>query len=199
MRPGKFHGDAVAFGSSRRTIASERRWIPQPRNSRVRLAALVVLAVVAELWTTVPGLRLLLAVVVMYAPAFLFIRFWRFLIWLRGGGNLDGLLARRYRHDWRGWKLLWSAFGTVWLLDLVATVWFFFLPGVSELHPVTVFLHQVAGIPGVVFAGASYAGLAIAITRRLPAPVDFDFLVATMLWYGVLVVHNYVLLLGGKM
>lgn len=198
MRPRKSHGDAVVFRSIRRTIASEQRWLPQPRDSRVQLAALVALAIVTELWTTVPGLRLLLAVVVIYAPAFLFIRFWRFLIWLRGGDNLDTLLAQRYRHDWRGWKLLWLAFGTFWLLDLVATVWFFFLPGVSELHPVTVFLYQLAGIPGVVFAGTSYAGLVIAITRKLPTPIDFDFLVATMLWYGILVVSNYVLLLGGK-
>lgn len=198
MRPRKFHGDAMVFGSIRRTIVSEGRWIPRLRNNRVQLAALIVLAIVTELWTIVPGLRLLLAVVVIYAPTFLFIRFWRFLIWLRGGDNLDTLLARRYRHNWRGWKLLWLAFGTVWLLDLVATVWFFFLPGVSELHPVTVFLYQIAGIPGVVFAGASYAGLVIVITRKLPAPVDFDFLVATMLWYGILVVSNSVLLLGGK-
>lgn len=197
MRPGKFRGDAVVFGSIQRTITSKRRWVSQPSNSRVQFAALVVLfAIVTELWTRLPGLRLLLAVIVIYAPAFLFIRFWRFLIWLRGGDNLDKLLARRYRHDWRGWKRLWLAFGTVWLLDLVATVWFFFVPGVSELHPVTVFLYQIAGVLGVMFAGASYAGFVVVITRTLPAPVDFDFLVAAMLWYGILVVYNYVLLLG---
>lgn len=199
MRPGKFYGDAMVAGSIRRTIASGHGWVPQPGNARIQLAALVViLAIATELWTVVPGLRLLLAVVVIYAPAFLFIRFWRFLIWLRGGDNLDKLLARRHQRDWQGWKLLWLTFGTVWLLDLVATVWFFFVPDVSELHPVTIFLHQVAGIPGVVFAGAAYAGLVVVITRKLPAPVDFDFLVAAMLWYGVLVVHNYVLLLGGR-
>ncbi len=77
-------------------------------------------------------------------------------------------------------------------------MWFFFVPNVSELHPVTIFLHQVAGIPGVVFAGAAYAGLVVVITRKLPTPADFDFLVAAMLWYGVLVVCNYVLLLGGR-
>lgn len=75
-------------------------------------------------------------------------------------------------------------------------MWFFFVPGVSELHPVTVFLYQIAGILGVMFVGASYAGFVVVITQTLPAPVDFDFLVAAMLWYGILVVHNYVLLLG---
>jgi hypothetical protein len=34
--------------------------------------------------------------------------------------------------------------------------------------------------------------------RALPAPRDFDFLLAATLWYGLLVVHSYVLLLGGK-
>lgn len=198
MRSREVLGEAMAFGRVQRTIASEYDRVLRPRDARVRLALLtVVLAVVAERWTAVPGLSVLLAVIVIYAPTFLFVRFWRFLIWLRGAGNLDELLSRRYRRDWRGWKLLWLAFGLVWSLDLVATVWFFFVPGVHELHPITVFLYGVAGTPGVVLAGASYAGLVVAITRKLPAPIDFDFLVSAALWYGILVVHNYVLLLGG--
>lgn len=199
MRAVEPHGEAMVVESTPRAIASELGWLPRPGDARVRLAVLiVVLAVAAERWTVVPGFRLLLAVVVIYAPTFLFVRFWRFLMWLREGDGLDELLAQRYRRDWQGWRLLWLAFGIVWLLDLVATVSFFLVPGVTELHPVTVFLHQVVGTPGVVFGGASYAGLVVAITRRLPAPLDFDFLMAAALWYGILVVHNYVLLLGGR-
>lgn len=171
-----------------------RRW-----DRRVALGALVVaLAVLAEFRTAVPGLRLLLAAVVIWAPAFLFVRFWRGLAWLRDESELDALLRRRHRRDWRGWRRLWLAFGVLWLLDLAATVWFFFVPTVRELHPITVFLHGIAGIPGVVLAGTAYAGLVVVITRLLSSPRDFDFLLAAALWYGILVVHNYVLLLGGR-
>ena len=166
---------------------------------RVTLAALAVgLAVVAEFRTAVPGFRLLLAGAVVLAPAFLFVRFWRVLAWLRDENELDALLQRRHRRDWRGRRRLWLAFEAVWLLDLVATVRFFAVPGVRELHPVTVLLYRVAGPPGVVLAGTAYAVLVVAIVRGLPRPRDVDFLLAAALWYGVLVVHNYVLLLGGR-
>lgn len=186
------------FGSTRHINSHNHGWILRMGGSRIQVTGLViVLAIVVELWTAVPGLRLLLSIVVIYGPAFLFVRFWRVLMWLRRGDNLDKLLMDRHRREWRGRTLVWLAFGIVWLLDLVATVWFFFVPTVNELHPVTLFLYQVAGIPGVVFAGVSYAALVVIIIYKLPNPVDFDFLVAAMLWYGILVVHNYVLLLGG--
>jgi hypothetical protein len=185
------------LGNIRHLNPSEYGWVHRVGDIRIRLAGLVVvLAVAAEVWTVVPGLRLLLVAVVIYAPAFLFVRFWKGLAWLREGNNLDELLARRHRREWRGWKLLWVAFGVVWLLDLIATVWFFFVPTLSELHPITVFLYQTAGIPGVVFAGTAYAVLVVLIVHELPKPRDFDFLAAATVWYGILVVHNYVLLLG---
>jgi hypothetical protein len=187
----------MTFGTVQHTLRSGYGRLREPGATRITFVTLVVvLAAIVEYWTTVPGFRLLLTLVVIVAPAVLFDRFWRLLMVLREG-NIDELLARRRRHDWRGWRLLWLAFVAVWALDLVATVWFFFTPTARELHPVTVFLYGVAGIPGVLFAGTSYAVLAVLIVRRLPKPHDFDFLVATTLWYGLLVVHNYVLLLGG--
>lgn len=164
---------------------------------RVPAAGLVVaLALWAELRTPVPGLRLLLAVAVVYAPAFVFERFWRGLLWLGRGDGLDRFLARRGDRDWRGRRTVWLAFATAWFLDLVATVSFFFHPYLRELHPLTVFLYDVAGIPGVVVAAASYAGVVVAVTRALASPTDFDFLLAATLWYALLVFHNAVLLLG---
>jgi len=166
--------------------------------TRFQLTALVVgVAVLAELWTPFPGLRVLLAVAVIVGPAVMFDRFWRLLVVLRDE-PIDELLALRRRRDWQGWRLLWVGFVSVWALDLVATVWFFFVPTVSELHPVTVFLYELAGVPGVLIAGTSYALIAVGIARLLPEPRDFDFLLAATLWYGLLVVHNYVLLLGGR-
>jgi len=188
----------MSLGTTRRTIAAGYRRVLRPADAR---AGLVVLAVavgaVTEFWTPLPGLRLLLAVAVIAGPAVLFDRFWRALLVLRDG-NVDEVLARPERRDWRGRRLLWVAFVAVWALDLVATVWFFFVPTVRELHPVTVFLYGVAGVPGVLVAGTSYALVVAALVRALSRPHDVGFLVAATLWYGILVVHNYVLLLGGR-
>ncbi len=168
------------------------------RNRPLQISLVSIgVALVAERVTGVPGLRLLLAATVVVGPAVLFDRFWRLLVLLREE-DIDALLARRRDRDWRGWRLLWPAFVGVWALDLAATVWFFFVPTVRELHPVTVSLYGVAGVPGVLAAGTSYALVVVALVRALPAPRDFDFLLAATLWYGLLVVHNYVLLLGGR-
>lgn len=155
----------------------------------VSLAAAV--AIVVEFATPASGLRLLVVGVAAVAPALLFLGFWRAL------GRLDELLALRYRTDRRGRWVLWGVFSAIWFADLVATVRFFLVPRVEELVPTTVFLYDLAGIPGVVVAAASYAGIVVAITRRLSEPTDVDFLLAMILLYGVFVVHNYVLLLGG--
>lgn len=186
------------FDSIGHGLVAECGRILRPTTTRRKVAVgAVALAVVLELATAVPGFRLLLAGVMIYGPVFLFVRFWRGLVWLRGEGDLDALLARRHNHDWRGWRQLWLAFAVVWGLDLVATVWFFVVPTVRELHPLTVALYQAAGIPGAVFAAVAYAGIVGVATAKLPAPLDFDFLALATLWYGILVVHNYVLLLGG--
>lgn len=166
------------------------------RPLQVTLAAVGV-ALVAERVTGLPGLRLLPAAAVVVGPAVVFDRFWRLLVLLREE-DIDELLARRESREWRGWRLLWPAFVGVWAFDLAVTVWFFFVPTVSELHPVTVFLYGVAGVPGVLAAGTSYALVVVALVRALPSPRDFDFLLVATLWYGLLVVHNYVLLLGGR-
>ncbi len=188
----------MLFGTTRRSPVPGCSEFFRHRDTRVGVGiSVAALAVVAEWLTPLPGLRLLLAVAVIAGPAVLFDRFWRFLVALRDE-DIDELLGRRYSRDWRGWRLLWPAFVGVWALDLVATVWFFFVPTVSELHPVTVALYGIAGVPGVLAAGTAYALVAVALVRALPAPRDFDFLLAATLWYGVLVVHNSVLLLGGK-
>jgi hypothetical protein len=192
----------MTLGITRRTLAGTRLLagirLLQSKSGRAHVAVLVVLlAVVVEFWTPLPGLRLLLVAVVVVAPAVLFDRFWRALLLLRGGG-LDALLAKRGRRDWRGWTWLWLAFAAVWALDLVATVWFFFVPTVTELHPVTVFLYGVAGVPGVLFAGVSYAAIVVVAVRALSRPRGFDLLLLATLSYGLFVVHNYVLLLGGR-
>jgi len=167
------------------------------RNSaKARLGAGLVfagatVATAVEFATPASGLRVLVVGAAAAAPALLFLGFWRAL------GRLDELLSLRYRTDWRGRWILWAAFSVVWFADLVATVWFFFVPGLEELMPTTVLLYDLAGIPGVVVAAASYAGIVVAITRRLSEPTDVDFLLAMTLLYGVFVVHNYVLLLGG--
>lgn len=186
----------MTLGITRQTLARAR--LLQSGRGRAHVVILtVLLAVVVEFWTPLPGLRLLLVAVVVVAPAVLFGRFWRALLLLRDGG-LDVLLAKRGQRDWRGWTWLWLAFAVVWALDLVATVWFFFVPTVTELHPVTVFLYGVAGVPGVLLAGVSYAVVVVAAVRALSRPRGFDLLLFATLSYGLFVVHNYVLLLGGR-
>jgi hypothetical protein len=183
-------------GIARQTLAGAR--LLRSGTTRIHVAAAVVLlAAVAEFSTPLPGFRLLLVAVVVVAPAVLFDRFWRALL-LLGSGGVDVLLAKRRRRDWWGWTRLWLAFVVVWGLDLIATVWFFFVPTVVELHPVTVFLYGVAGVPGVLFAGVSYALLVVVTVRALPRPWGFDLLLLATLSYGLFVVHNYVLLLGGR-
>jgi hypothetical protein len=186
----------MTHGDARRAFARARPL--RSGSAGVRVAVLAaLLAVVVEFRTPLPGLRLLLVAVVVVAPAVLFDRFWRALLLLRGGG-LDALLAKRGRRDWRGWTWLWLAFGTGWALDLVATVWFFSVPTVTELHPVTLFLYGVAGVPGVLLAGVSYAAVVVVAVRTLPRPWGFDLLLLATLSYGLFAVHNYVLLLGGR-
>jgi hypothetical protein len=199
MRSREVRGEAMAFGRVQRTIASEYDRVLRPRDARVRLAVLtVVLAIGAERWTAVPGLSVLLAVIVIYAPMFLFVRFWRFLIWLRGRAtstncSRDGIYAIGGDGNCCGWRSGSSGHSTS-----SRRCGSSFSPASMSYTRSPCSLHGVAGTPGVVLAGASYAGLVVAITRKLPAPIDFDFLVAAALWYGILVVHNYVLLLGGK-
>lgn len=188
----------VVFERIRRGPRDAYGGILRAGNTRRQVAVgAIALAVGLEFGTAVPGLRLLLAGAVVAAPAFLFVQFWRGLVWLRAGGNLDALLARRHQRDWRGWRLLWLAFACGWGLDLVATIRFFAVPTVRELHPVTVAFYQAAGIPGAIAAAVVYAGIVVALTAELPRPLDFDFLAVVTLWYGILVVHNFVLLLGG--
>jgi len=168
-----------------------RQELPEARLGVGLVSAAAVVATVVEFATPASGFRVLVVAAAAAAPALLFLGFWRAL------GRLDELLASRYRTDWRGQRVLWAAFSLVWFADLVATVWFFFVPGVEELVPTTVFLYGLAGVLGVVLAAAAYAGVVVAITRRLSKPADVDFLLAMTLLYGVFVVHNYVLLLGG--
>lgn len=166
---------------------------------------LVVAAFVLETWTVLPGFELLGVIAVVAAPSIAFNAFWRFLQWLQTDPLLDwpredspvGILLRnRYRRDWVGWTALWATFGTFWFMDMVATVFLFVVPDVQELHPLTVFLYDLLGVPGAVLAAVSYALLFVTITRKLPRPVDFDFLATITLCYLFLVVHNANLLLS---
>lgn len=88
-----------------------------------------------------------------------------------------------------------AAFFGVWFVDLVATIGFFVVPYATELNPVTVFLYGVFGLPGVVLAAVSYAGLVVAIGYVLPRPLDVSFVASAVVLYTAFATSNVALLL----
>jgi hypothetical protein len=157
------------------------------------VVGIVLLAILAEVASPLPGLRLLVVLGVIAAPALLFVALWR-VIGLLGESRAEAVIAARHRPGSRVRRILWGTFWVLWAADLVATVAFFVVPSLREVVPITVALYGLFGIPGVVLAAASYAAVVVAISRFLPAPRDADFVAAVVLLYAVFVVHNFVLL-----
>ncbi|WP_408959683.1 hypothetical protein [Natrinema sp. 74] len=98
------------------------------------------------------------------------------------------------RVDPPGTIRLRAAFFGVWFVDLVATILFFSVPYASELNPVTVFLHELFGVAGVVLAALIYAGFVVAIGNVLSRPLDVGFVTAIVVLYALFASHNVVLL-----
>lgn len=91
-----------------------------------------------------------------------------------------------------------AAFFSLWFVDLVATICFFVVPYASELNPITVFLYQVLGFPGVVIAAISYAVIVIAIGHALSRPLDVGFVAVMVALYATFASSNVYLLLFGE-
>lgn len=98
--------------------------------------------------------------------------------------------------DRPGTARLRAAFFSVWFVDLVATVLFFTVPYAYELNPVTVFLHDLLGLPGVVLAGLIYAGFVIGIGYVLSRPFDVAFVATIVGCYALFASNNIVLLVS---
>ncbi|ELY84305.1 hypothetical protein [Natrinema altunense] len=89
-----------------------------------------------------------------------------------------------------------AAFFTVWFVDLVATILFFTVPYAYELNPMTVFLYDLLGIVGVVFAALVYAGFVIGIGHVLSRPFDVGFVLTVVVLYTLFASNNVVLLIS---
>jgi multidrug efflux pump subunit AcrB len=93
-----------------------------------------------------------------------------------------------------GTASLRAAFFGVWFVDLVATILFFTVPYASELNPVTVFLHDLFGMVGVVLAALIYAGFVVGIGFLLSRPFDVGFVTGAVVLYAIFASNNVVLL-----
>lgn len=89
-----------------------------------------------------------------------------------------------------------AAFFGVWFVDLVATIMFFTVPYAYEMNPVTVLLHDVFGLVGVVIAAAIYAGCVMVIGRYLSRPFDVAFVASVVVLYALFASNNVVLLVS---
>ena len=89
-----------------------------------------------------------------------------------------------------------AAFVGVWSVDLVATLFFFIVPYAHELNPITVFLHDVFGLVGVVIAAVSYAALVVGFGHVLSRPLDTGFVALVVGLYALFASHNVVLLVS---
>ncbi|WP_226040179.1 hypothetical protein [Natrinema sp. DC36] len=95
-----------------------------------------------------------------------------------------------------GTTRLRAAFFSVWFVDLVATVLFFTVPYAYEINPVTVFLHDLFGIAGVVFAALIYASFVLLIGYVLSTPLDIAFVATIVGMYALFASNNVVLLVS---
>ena len=100
------------------------------------------------------------------------------------------------RLDPPGTPGLRAAFVGAWFVDLVATLLFFTVPYADELNPVTVFLHDVFGLVGVVIAAVSYAAFVVGIGHLLSRPLDTAFVVLMVALYALFASNNVVLLVS---
>lgn len=90
------------------------------------------------------------------------------------------------------------AFFGAWFVDLIATLGFFLVPYASELNPVTVFLHGLFGLYGVVLAALVYAVLVVVIGHLLSNPIDAGFVFVVAALYAFFASNNVVLLVSGE-
>ncbi len=178
------HHSVVVVGWSLNTLSDSR--------IQAIIVALLV-GVGLEILTPVPGLRLLVALGMIAAPAVCFVLLWKGLVWLRQDRQYD-LLARRHRSDWHGRKKLWTAFWVLWAADVLAAVVFVLHPAFYEVNWITVLLFERLGAVGVIFAGLSYASIVVVLVKVLPMPYDVDILSVSVVLYALLAVTNYVLL-----
>lgn len=88
------------------------------------------------------------------------------------------------------------AFGTAWLVDLVATVFLFVVPYASELNPITRVFYDAIGLPGVLLAGSVYAAVVVLTGHLLSKPIDGLFVAGTASVYAVCATNNVVLLVS---
>lgn len=88
------------------------------------------------------------------------------------------------------------AFGTAWLIDLVATVFLFVVPYASELNPITRLFYDAFGLAGVLLAGSVYAAAVVLTGHLLSKPADGVFVAGTASVYAVCATNNVVLLLA---
>ncbi|MFA9415892.1 hypothetical protein [Natrinema sp. HArc-T2] len=107
-----------------------------------------------------------------------------------------GVTELESRLDPPGTPGLRAAFVGVWSVDLVATILFFTVPYAHELNPVTVFLHDVFGLVGVVIAAVSYAVLVVGLGHALSSPLDTGFVSLVVGLYALFASHNVVLLVS---
>lgn len=89
-------------------------------------------------------------------------------------------------------------FLVLWLVDAVTASLFFVVPNGTELNPVTVLFHDLAGIPGVALAALVYATIVIVVEKILSNPLDRLFMVAVVTAYVVLVGNNVAVLAVGS-
>ncbi|QLG50192.1 hypothetical protein [Natrinema halophilum] len=104
--------------------------------------------------------------------------------------------AREIGLDRPGTSSLRAAFFSVWFVDLVATILFFVVPYATELNPITVFLYDLLGLTGVVFAALIYAGIVVGISSLLSRPFDVVFVTSVVILYALFASSNVVLLIS---
>ncbi|WP_222920188.1 hypothetical protein [Natrinema sp. SYSU A 869] len=100
------------------------------------------------------------------------------------------------RLDRPGTTGLRAAFFGVWFVDLVATILFFTVPYAYEINPVTVWLHGLFGLAGVVLAALIYAGFVLVIGYILSRPFDVGFVLTVVVLYALFASNNVVLLVS---
>ncbi|RQG96930.1 hypothetical protein [Natrarchaeobius oligotrophus] len=110
--------------------------------------------------------------------------------------NVDAIVDARL--DPPGSREVRLTFLALWFVDMVAAALFFVVPYATELNPVTNYFYGLFGLAGVVLAALCYAGIVVIAGNFLPRPLDFQFLVAVVALYAMLVINNVLLLVLGE-
>lgn len=86
------------------------------------------------------------------------------------------------------------SFHLLWLLDMMTAVLLILVPYAKELNPVTVFLYDLFGYPGVALTAVTYAVVVMAVGHYLSHPIDLTFLISTVGMYLFFVFNNVIVL-----